>query len=176
MIDGTQLAQQTAVSLQTSIIDYHRQPMLSEMDEELRTIVASFQQLPVDEREAFVNALPHPARKLFGIYGHRAATIAARQGDPDWLRSGLVGTVIANDTIANDGMDDGRKIVTALVVPQHVAIKLKLNLAELFEETAVYAHLPLSNQILNASRTPLSLRTFGWQELKTADGLKYKNG
>jgi len=171
MIDGTQLAQQTAVSLQMSIIDYHRQPMVSELDRELRTTVASFQQLPVDERDAFISALPHLARKLFGIYGHRAATIAARQNEPDWLRSGLIGTVIAND-----GMAVGSKIVTALVVPQHVAIKLKLNLAELFGETAVYAHPPLSEQILNASRTPLSLRTFGWQELKTADGIKYKNG
>jgi len=171
MQTGTQLAQQTAVSHKTPIIEYHRQPMPSPMDEELRAIVTAFQQLSADERDAFISALPHPTRKLFGIYGHRAATIAVRQDEPDWLRSGLIGTVIAND-----GMDDGRKIITALVVPQHCAIKLKMDLAELFEETAVYAHPPLSDQILNASRTPLSLRTFGWQELKTADGIRYKFG
>lgn len=177
MNSGITLAEQTAVSLQNiTIIDYHRQPMPDPLDEELRGIVAAFQQLPADEREAFIGALPHQARKMFGIYGHRAATIAVRQEEPAWLRSGLIGTVIANDTIANDGMDDERNIVTALAVPQHCAIKLKMNLAALFAETAVYAHPPLSDSIINASRTPLSLRTFGWRELKTAAGVKYKFG
>lgn len=171
MNTGITLAEQTAVFLQnTTLIEYHRQPMPSELDNELRAIVADFQQLAADEREAFVTALPHPARKLFGIYGHRAATIAVRQEEPSWLRSGLIGTVIANDGIANDS------IVTALAVPQHCAIKLKMDLAELFGETAVYAHPPLSDSLMRASRTPLQLRTLGWKELKTADGLKYKFG
>ena len=170
MQTGTELARQTAVFPPT-LIEYHRQPMPSPLDEELRATVSAFQQLPAAERDAFISALPHPTRKLFGIYGHRAATIAARQNEPDWLRSGLIGTVIAND-----GMDDGRKIITALVVPQHVAIKLKMDLAELFGQTAVYAHPPLSDQLRKASSTPLALRTYGWQELKTADGIRYKNG
>ncbi len=170
MKTGTELAGETAVSPPT-LIEYHRQPLPSPLDDELRGVIAAWTALPAVEREAFIGALPHSTRNLFGIYGHRAATIAVRQDDPDWLRSGLLGTVIAND-----GMDNGRKIALALAVPQHCAIKLKLDLVELFTETAVYAHPPLADHIKSASSTLLSLRTYGWRELKTADGLKYKHG
>ncbi len=103
----------TGIELPT-LIEYHRQPLPSPLDDELRGVIA---------------ALPHSPRNLFGIYGHCAATIAVRQDDPDWLRSGLLGTVIAND-----GMDNGRKIAFTLAVPQHCAIKLELDLVELLRK------------------------------------------
>ncbi len=152
------------------VVTYFAEPLPCVVDEQIRGIVSRFTAVTASERAQFQEALPPEHRSLFGIYGHRAATIAARQNDADWLRSGLTGFAIANYTIPQK-----RKVEVGMAVYLHVAQKLGLNPVDLFEETAVYAAPTIATELLAFCRRPdVTLTKFGWQELKTREGVKYK--
>ncbi|MBX3059051.1 MAG: hypothetical protein KF770_21495 [Anaerolineae bacterium] len=152
------------------VVAYFAEPLPYTVDEQIRGIVSRFTAVTPAERTQFQDALAPEHRSLFGIYGHRAATIAARQNDADWLRSGLTGFAIANYTIP-----EKRKVEVGMAVYLHVAQKLGLNPVDLFEETAVLAAPAIAAELLAFGRRPdVSLGKFGWQELKTPEGVKYK--
>lgn len=152
------------------VVTYFAEPLPCAVDEQIRRIVFRFTAVTPPERAQFQDALPPEHRSLFGIYGHRAATIAARQNDLDWLRSGLTGFAIANYTIPQK-----RKVEVGMAVYLHVAQKLGVNPVDLFEETAVYAAPTMAAELLAFGRRPdVTLHKYGWQELKTPDGVKYK--
>lgn len=152
------------------VVAYFAEPLPYTVDEQIRGIVSRFTAVTPAERTQFQESLAPEHRSLFGIYGHRAATIAARREDLDWLRSGLTGFAIANYTIP-----EKRKVEVGMAVYLHVAQKLGLNPVDLFEETAVYAAPAIATEMLAFCRRPdVNLNKFGWQELKTRDGVKYK--
>jgi hypothetical protein len=166
----TFIADVIALLGQIEVVNYYAESLPCAVDEQIRGIVSRFTAVTPAERTQFQESLPPEHRSLFGIYGHRAATIAARRKEPDWLHSGLTGFAIANYTIP-----EKRKVEVGMAVYLHVAQKLGLNPVDLFEETAVYAAPAIATEMLAFCRRPdVTLNKFGWQELKTRDGVKYK--
>lgn len=159
----------TAVTSSTNITDYYAAPLPSDTDKQLRRIVTQFTALTPAQREQLLAGLAPAQRSLFGIFGHRAATLAARENAPDWLRSGLTGYVIANYTIP-----EGRQVQVGLAVYYHVARQLGLNPVALFRETAVYATPEMEREMLGYGRDgKITLHQHGWRERKTPDGVRY---
>lgn len=153
-----------------SLVDYYAQPLPAALDDSFQLMVQKFMLLTAVERQQFQEALAAEKRSLFGIFGHRAATLAARQQAEGWLRHGLVGFAIANFAIP-----ERRKVEVGMAIYHHVAGKLGLNPLELFEDTAVYAAADIAAELLAfGRRQDVSLSRYGWQELKTAEGVRYK--
>ena len=154
------------------VADYYAQPIPSETDTQFTKIIAQFMRASTEERELFLTTLTPQQRSLFGIYGHRAATLAARNESREQLLTGLMATAVSNFIIPQR-----RRVEVGLAVFHHVARKLELNPIELFEETAVYATDEFAQILLSFSRRAgVTLKKFGWEELKTDDGVKYKFG
>jgi hypothetical protein len=159
-----------AVLDRLTAIDYYPSPLPSPADEALAEIVSAFTAWPPSVRERFLAALPSDKRGLFGIFGHRAATLAVRQSDPDRLRLGLVGSAVANYDPPPD-----RNVEVALAVFYHCARKLEMDPAELFDEAAEFTSDETATRMRAfGRRAGLTLKQFGWREIKTPDGVRYK--
>ena len=163
--------QQTIEALDgVMVVDYYAEPLPVELDGRMQVIVKRYQQASKEERNQFLQVLPPEQRALFGIYGHRAATLAARQQAQAWLLSGLVGYAIANAVIP-----EKRKVEVGLAVYFHVAVKLGLKPVDVFEEAAQFAPAEMAERLLvYGRRTDITLTKFGWKELNTPEGVKYK--
>ncbi len=163
-----QETQQYLAGLQ--VISYYAAELPSDADDRFSAIIGRFMDTDAEKRLRFLAALNESERALFGIYGHRAATLAARHESRPQLLEGLVGMTIANYTIP-----EKRRVEVALAVFHHVARKLNTNPIELFEDAAVFAGDDFAVRLLAFSRKPdVTLQGYGWRELKTPDGVKYK--
>lgn len=152
------------------VVIYYAEPIPSTTDERLRLIVERFMQGTAVEREQFQKSLAQSHRSLFGIFGHRAATLSVRQNSRDWLFHGLVGAVLANYIIPQK-----RNVDISLAVYHHCAQKMDISPAGLFSDAAQYAQPGLARKLRNFGlRADVSLKKFGWQEQKTAEGIRYK--
>ena len=152
------------------VIEYFAEEIPSAMDEVLFGYCQRFMLASVPQRQQFQEALAQAHRSFFGIFGHRAATIAVRQSSPEWLLAGLVGAIISNYVIPKR-----RNVEVGLAVYHHCARKLDISPVALFKEAARFADLALATRLIAfGSRADVVLSKFGWQELKTADGVKYK--
>lgn len=155
---------------QIEVVAYYGKPLPYEVDQQINMIITRFTAVTPAEREQIQGALAPEHRSLFGIYGHRAATLAAREASADWLRSGLIGFAMANYTIP-----EKRKVEVGMAVYVHVARKLGLDPAKVFADAAVYAAPAIAAEMRAFSqRHDVTLSKYGWQELKTPDGVKYK--
>lgn len=153
-----------------SVTAYFAQPLPADTDGRIREILDRFGAATPAERQQFQQTLPPEIRSLFGIYGHRAATLAARQSAPAWLRSGLTGFAVANFTIP-----EKRKVAVGMAVYFHVAQKLGVNPIDLFEDVAEMAAPEIGAELLAFGRRgDVSLTRYGWRELNTPEGVKYK--
>ncbi len=151
-------------------IDYHQSPLPAPLDERLAAIIGAFTALAAPERERFMAALSDGQRALFALFGHRAATLAVRRADPEQLRLGLVGNVIANYAIP-----DKRHVDVALAVYYHCARKLELNPQAVFDEAAQFATAEMAARLRAfGRRTDVTLRQFGWREIRGEEGVRYK--
>ena len=152
------------------VVIYYAEPLPSATDERLRGMVDQFLRQTAVEQEQFQQTLAQEHRSLFGIYGHRAATLAVRQNNQAWLHSGLVGAVIANYVVPPK-----RNVDISLAVYHHCAQKIGVSPAELFAQAAHYARPPLAQKLLAFGRRgDIHLKKFGWQEQKTPEGIRYK--
>lgn len=152
------------------VVIYYAEPLPSAMDERMRGIVARFMKGTAVERDSFQDTLAPQQRSVFGIYGHRAATLAVRQNSREWLLNGLVGAAIANYIIPPK-----RNVEVSLVVYYHCAQKIGVAPATLFLDAAQFASPALAEKLAAfGQRTDVHLKQFGWQEQKTPDGVRYK--
>ena len=164
------LASTLAILDQLAVDVYYTSPLPSPADEALTEIVSAFTAWPRDVRQRFTVSLPADKRGLFGIFGHRAATLAVRRGDPELLRLGLIANVIANSPIP-----EKRNVEAALAVFYHCARKLELDPHTLFEEAVPFATDKMAERLMAfADRPDVKLKQFGWREIRTADGVRYK--
>lgn len=152
------------------VVAYYGETLPCALDGRIRTIIEKYTQVSASDRTQFQEALPAAQSSLFGIYGHRAATLAARREDRDWLISGLIGFAIANAVIP-----EKRQVEVGLAVYFHVAVKLGLKPVDVFEEAAQFAAEEMARRLLvYGRRSDVTLSKYGWQELKTPEGVKYK--
>ena len=159
-----------AVRNGVTAIDDHLSPLPAPLDERLAAIIGAFTALAAPERERFMAALSDGQRALFALFGHRAATLAVRRADPEQLRLGLVGNVIANYAIP-----DKRHVDVALAVYYHCARKLELNPQAVFDEAAQFATAEMAARLRAfGRRTDVTLRQFGWREIRSEEGVRYK--
>lgn len=164
------LASALAVLEQLAVDVYYTSSLPSPADEALTEIVSAFTAWPRDVRQRFTASLPAEKRGLFGIFGHRAATLAVRRADPELLRLGLIANLIANSPIPAK-----RNVETALAVFYHCARKLDLDPRALLEESAQFATDEMAERLLTfADRPNVTLKQFGWREIRSADGVRYK--
>lgn len=155
---------------QLTTADYYASPLPTPADEALVEIVGAFTAWPLPVRERFLANLPADKRGLFGIFGHRAATLAMRREDPDQLRLGLIGNVLANSPVPQN-----RNVDAALAVFYHCAQKLGLSPSDLFADAAQFATDDMAERLNEfGRRTDVSLKQFGWREIKTPEGVRYK--
>lgn len=155
---------------QLSVIEYYPSRLPSVADEVLMEVVNAFTAWPLPVRERFLGALPSEKRGLFGIFGHRLATLAVRESNPEYLRLGLVGNAVANYQIPPN-----RKVDVALAVFYHCARKLELEPQTLFEEAARFASDEMAVRMVTfGRRSDVTLKQFGWREIKTPEGILYK--
>ena len=152
------------------VVEYYTEALPANSDEVLRGYCQRFMLASVPQREQFQEALEQRHRSLFGIYGHRAATLAVRQESREWLISGLVGAVISNYIIPPK-----RNVEMGLAVFHHCARQLDVAPPDLFAEAAKFADFDLATRLIAfGNRADVLLSKFGWQELTTPDGVKYK--
>ena len=150
-------------------IDYYQRPLPDDLDDKLAEMVARYVAATSEQRILFAEAFTEKKRAVFGIYGHRAATMSVRKEDPDRLLSGLVGTTIANYTIPNK-----RNLAVSLSVYHHCARKLGVNTVDLFDEAAQVASEEFASILVEFGRQPdVTLRKYGWREIKTPEGVVY---
>ena len=155
-----------------SVVDYYAEPLPSPTDERLDEMVVRLMAATAVQRESFQASLTEAQRALFGIYGHRAATTAVRHTHPDQLLRGLVGAAIANYTIPNR-----RNVDVALAVYYHCARKLGMNTVDLFEAAEAFAGGEIAGELAAyGRRSDVTLSKFGWREVKSPDGIRYKFG
>ena len=153
-----------------NLVEYYGKALPCEIDGRFQAIIENYRQAPASDQALFRRSLPAEQSSLFGVYGHRAATLAARQAAKTWLISGLIGYALANATIP-----EKRKVEVGLAVYFHVALKLGLKPVDVFEETAQFAGSEMARRLLvYGRRTDITLSKYGWQEQKTAEGVKYK--
>jgi hypothetical protein len=151
-------------------IDYYQRPLPDELDDKLAEMVARYVAATPEQRETFAEAFTEKQRALFGIYGHRAATMAVRETDRDRLLSGLVGAAMSNYTVPK-----GRSLDVSLAVYYHGAQKLDVNTVDLFDEAAQVASADFAPFLAHyGRRSDVTLRKYGWREIKTPEGVVYK--
>jgi hypothetical protein len=152
------------------VVDYYTEALPSPTDEMLLGYCQRFMLASEPQRKQFQEALAPEHRSLFGIFGHRAATLAVRQESRDWLISGLVGAIISNYIIPPK-----RNVEVGLAVFHHCARKLDMAPPDLFAEAAKFANFDLAMRLITfGNRADVLLNKFGWQEQKTPEGVKYK--
>lgn len=150
-------------------LDYYQQDLPSNADTRLYDIVQRFRMADASQREAFVESLADSQRALFGLFAHRATTLAVRLESPDWLENAMLASVIANTPIP-----ESRNVDLALAVLHHCARKLNRNPVKLFDWAATYAVEPLAAHLEQfGRRDDIVLKKFGWVERRTPDGVKF---
>lgn len=173
MENGTEFqafVEETAVFLgETAVLDYFRQPLPSPMDERMKRIVDRYLAAKPEQRAQLLGALEKSQRALLAIYGHREVTMGMREESRERLLRGLVGLAITHHTL------DRGSLEAALAVPHHIARKLGLNRIDLFDEAAELVGGEIGDYLRGyGRRSDVGLHRFGWREIKTADGVKYK--
>jgi hypothetical protein len=152
------------------VVEYFQEPLPSSMDEEIARMIDRFMGATSQQQEWFQVTLSQVQRSLFGIYGHRAATLSLREQSRERLLNGLVGATIANYVIP-----DKRRVEVSLAVYHHCARKLGANTVDLFEQAADYATPGFAQQLLAfGRRSDVTLARFGWKELQTPEGVRFK--
>lgn len=153
-----------------TVTGYYSAALPSPADDALAEVVSAYTGWPAHIRERFVDSLPQDKSGLFAIFGHRAATLAVRESDPDRLRLGLIGNAIANTHIPPN-----RNVDVALAVFYHCARKLEIDPAGLFDEAAQFAAEDIAERLrVFGRRADVTLKQFGWREMRTPDGVHYK--
>lgn len=139
-------------------------------DEALAEIVSAFTAWPLPVRERFVANLPPKKRGLFGLFGHRSATLAVRGKNGEQLRLGLIGNIIANSPIPPN-----RNVDAALAVFYHCAKKLGMEPQTLFDDSAQFATEDMAARLIEfGRRADVTLKQYGWREIRTPEGVCYK--
>lgn len=153
-----------------NVVDYHIQPIPIPLDEQLLGWVEQIMGLTAVDRKTLLNNLTSKSRSLFGIYGHRAATLSQRQEDKELLLKGLVAYAIANYEIP-----DNRRLEIALAVYHHCAMKLSMNPVDLFAEASTYTSTECGLRFIAfGRRADVTLNRFGWRSVNTDDGVKFE--
>lgn len=162
--------EETAVFLkETAVLDYFRLPLPSPLDERLADIVSRYMAASPEQRQMLLAVLDKPQRSLFGIFGHREATLGIRTESRERLLRGLVGAAIAHQAL------DRGSLEASLAVHHHIARKMNVNTVDLFDEAAEMMGGEIGEYLCGyGRRSDVGLRKFGWREIKTPDGLKYK--
>lgn len=163
--------EETTINLQgKTVLAYYQEPLGSETDQTLDRTVTRFMEADSRQHERFQAGLSKTMRSLLGIYGHRAATRAVREDSRDLLLQGLVGMGIANYTVP-----PRRNVEVGVAIFHHCARKLGESPIELFDEAAQYTSPHMATFFEKfGRRANVTLRRYGWQELKTPEGVKYK--
>ncbi len=164
------LAQAQNYLAQLTVLDYFKRPLPDDADTQLADITDRLQAASPAQRQKFVLALEPAQRSLFAVFGHRAATLAARQQDRSWLERGIVATAVANFTIPPK-----RNVEASLAVFHHVARKLGANPVDLFDYAADLVGGEIAPRLHTfGRRTDVRLSSYGWRELRLPDGVQYK--
>jgi hypothetical protein len=151
-------------------VDYYGLPLPYPIDEKLRILINAFTALSSGQREIYMAGLLPPERALFGIFGHRAATLSVRSQDREWLQLGLIGNVIANYIIP-----ENRDVTRSLAVFHHCARRLELDPIVQFEDAAQFASEPMASLMREfGARPDVELHLFGWREIRTPEGIRFK--
>lgn len=153
-----------------TVLDYYRQRMPSPTDEHIEQLLERGMALPPAERDRWMARLTPELRSLFGIYSHRAASLAIREESADRLRSGLMAAVVANFVIP-----EKRNVDPLLALLHHVATELEIDPGPLFTEAAGIASEEFAEHLRDfAGKHDLVLSRYGWREIRTPDGIQYK--
>lgn len=160
----------TVVLDRLSIQTYYSSPLPAPADEALAEIVSAFTGWPPPARESFVTHLNPSKRGLFALFGHRAATLAVRNNEPDRLLLGLIGNVIANSPIPPK-----RNVDTSLAIFYHCSRKLGLDPQVMFDEAARFATDDMAAALWAFGlQDNVALKQYGWREIRTAEGILHK--
>jgi hypothetical protein len=155
-----------------NLVDYFRSPLPNPADEQVAAIVNRYLSATAVQRQQFLTHFDRQQRALLALFGHRAATLAIRQQEREWLRLGLMGAALGNyDASERHAVEPG------LAVYHHVARKLGINTVDLFDEIADVVDGEMAYLLRQfGRRSDVHLAKYGWRELKTADGIRYKFG
>ncbi len=151
-------------------IEYFQEQLPSSTDDGMARIIERFADTAPERRERFQSTLSRRQRSLFGIFGHRAATISLRERSRARLLQGLIGAVISNYVVP-----EKRRVEIGLAVYHHCARQLQVNTVDLFDEAATYATPTFAATLREfGRRSDVTLNRFGWEERQTPDGVTFK--
>lgn len=164
------LAQAKAYLAQLTVLDYYKRPLPHDADAQIAAMIDRLLTATPAQRQVFVQMLEPAQRSLFGIFAHRAATLAARQQDRQWLERGLIATAVANITIPPK-----RNVEASLILFHHVARKLGVNTVDLFDHAADLIGGEIAPRLRAfGRRSDVRLSSYGWRELRRPDGVQFK--
>jgi hypothetical protein len=106
--------------------------------------------------------------RVLGLYGARTVTVALRRGSAALLREALLATAIAQAVHASDDRD----VMVSLATYYFVAERLGLVPADVFDDVASSLPDGWVPDLLRefGSRKDITLESFGWLLVETADG------
>ncbi len=150
-------------------LEYYRQPLPSEFDARFLAMVERYRAASATERALFIEALSASQRSLFGLFAHRAATMAVREENEALLQAAFLAVVIANKEL-----DPTRTVELLLAVLHHCARKLGQSPSYLFDWAATFADEPLATRLEAFGHLEdVTLKKYGWVERRTPDGVQY---
>lgn len=159
-----------ALLADTSVLSYYRERLPSATDAQLDALLGRGLALTDRERDKWMAGLPPEVRSLYGIFSHRAATLAARTTDPAGVRNGLMASVVANYVIP-----EKRNVTPMLALLHHVAVECGADPGPMFREAAAIASEEMAVHLLEfAGREDLILSRYGWRKIGTPDGVQFK--
>jgi hypothetical protein len=134
-------------------------------DSQVARICADLQEASPLHRGVFLSALTDHQRSIIGRYGMRAATLALRERSMPRLRCGLVALVLSGSAAS-----DARDFMVGAAVHYHVALRLGLDPAVLFDEATAWAGPAGDLFQAFGRRQDVTLEAFGWREVATEHG------
>ena len=157
-----------------TVAGYYAEPLPSPTDERMAVIVARMLTAVPEQRRLFHETITDRGCSLLGIAGHRLATLAAREeaqeAAREQLRLGLAAAAIANVTVP-----EKRRLDVALAIYHHCARQIGVNTVDLFDEVADLTSEETGEFLRRyGRRSDITLSKFGWREMKTPDGVKFK--
>lgn len=174
MKNGTEIRAFIEESIQyldgVDVKTFYAEELPSATDDRLGTMVARFMADKPGDRALFHQLISVQQRAVFGIFGHRAATLAAREESREQLRVALAAAGIANYEVPQN-----RRVEVALAVYYHCARKLGINTVDLFVEAGSWTSRETAVLFQQyGRRSDVTLAKFGWREIKTPDGIRFK--
>lgn len=147
---------------------YYKQPISSEIDDEISDILADLSAYNQKDLELIADSVSGDNGRVLGLFAERMASLAVRQNSIEPVKRGLFALLIYART------EDPRDVLLVLSLLHDAAIKVRGMPKTIFNEVgAVFGGSSLLSDFLNRSDEDKSIDAMGYVESKNEEGFLY---